>query len=325
MWGFIGNTAWVAFLRQAAASDRLAHAYLLTGPPQIGRRTLALRLAQALNCETSGASDPCLACRSCITAGKGAHPDVMFARPEEGRRAVTIEQVRELERAAALRSYCGGTKVFILTNADLMQGNAANALLKTLEEPAPKTLLLLTVEDAGHVLPTIASRCQEVALRPVPAAEIADGLTDLRGLRRAKADALARLAGGRPGWAIAAADQPALIEARRRHGAELEALLHQGIAQRLQAAAAAGDADVVRQRFDHWQGWWRDVLLVKGSCPSDVVQRDNLEGIEKAAREMTLPSIVSAVRRLQEARLQLDRNVNPRLALEGVLLDLPRL
>jgi DNA polymerase-3 subunit delta' len=236
---------------------------------------------------------------------------------------IRIEQVRALERAAALRSYGGGTKVFLVLGADALQPQAANALLKTLEEPTPETLFLLTATDAGCVLPTIVSRCQEVPLRPVPAAEIAEALTRDHDVDATRAQALAGLAGGRPGWAIRAAADPSLVETRQRDAAQLAQLLRQGIAERLRVAASASDAAEVRTRLEHWLAWWRDALLVKAACSDYVVQAESLSAIRRAAHYLSAQDIAAAMRRLHEARVQLEQNINVRLVLEGVLLDLP--
>src|SRR5919199_4642645 len=174
---FVGNRAALAFLRASLAGRRAAHAYLVDGPAQIGKRTLARLIAAGIMCPAVTAHfGPCGECRACRLVFKDAHPDVRLVAPDAGKRGVTIEQVRQLEHDAGLRPYEGERKVFIVRGADTMPEPAANALLKTLEEPPDDTVLVLTATDVSQVLPTIASRCREVALRPVPAEEIGAAL-----------------------------------------------------------------------------------------------------------------------------------------------------
>lgn len=326
---FIGNAAAVTSLRATLAAGRPAHAYLLTGPSQVGKRTLARALAATLVCNVAdpqesvlGLASPCGTCRACVLGSKDTHPDVRLVEPEAGKRGVTIEQVRQLEHAVGLRPYEATRKVFIITGADALPEPAANALLKTLEEPPGDTILVLTASDVSQVLPTIASRCREVALRPVPVAEITAALT-ARGAGESEAVRLARLAGGRPGWALAAMADPQALAARSRHVALLETLLAQPRIRRLQAAAGFSEVAITKDVLDLWLGWWRDALLVQHGCADLAANVDRLPEIERLAAVLPTQSVWAAVKRIQETRQQLDANVNVRLAVEALLLDLP--
>lgn len=320
----IGNGGAVALLRATLAGGRPAHAYLFTGPARVGKRTLARWLAGALTCLTGGPAAPCGACRACRLVAKDAHPDVRLVEADAGRRGVTIEQVRQLEHAASLRPYEASRKVFIVRGVDAMQDAAANALLKTLEEPPDDTVLVLTATDVSQVLPTIASRCREVALRPVPAEDIEAALS-ARGVAAAEATRLARLAAGRPGWALAAAGDEKLPAAHERHVDALERLLHTPQVQRLAAAADYGDAAAAQAALDVWLGWWRDALLAQQGCPDLVANADRSEPLAHAGSTLTPEAIWRALTRIQETRQQLDANANVRLALESLFLDLPEL
>jgi DNA polymerase-3 subunit delta' len=287
---------------------------------------LAKLAGATLVCEAAVSERPCGACRACGLVERDSHPDVRLTETLEGRRGIGIEQVRQLEHQAALRPYESDRKALILTDADGMSDDAANALLKTLEEPPEDTVLFLTASDASQVLPTIASRCQEVPLRPVPVKQIEAALL-ARGTSSDRAQLLARLAGGRPGWALAAAEDGGVLEARRKQLDQLEALLDRPPAERLAAAASFADSATgrssARAALDTWQTWWRDALLVREGCPELVVNVDRLEALQRL--DVSSPECWRAVRRLQEAREQLDANANVRLAVEGLLLDLPTL
>src|SRR5918912_510430 len=182
-WNIIGHEWAIDFLRRSIAGGRTAHAYLLSGPAGVGKSALALRLAQALNCETGG-PDPCLACRSCKRIERGNHPDVRIAgmasqaaglKPDEAARQkdLRIDTVRDWLADINLRPYEGRRRVFILHDAERLTEAASNAMLKTLEEPPPYATLILVANTAGDLLPTIVSRCQPLKLRPLPRAALA--------------------------------------------------------------------------------------------------------------------------------------------------------
>src|SRR5688572_13951637 len=221
----IGNNAAAAFLRNALLGRLGAHAYLLTGPTGVGKRTLARWAAASLVCSKVTGNRPCSECRGCRQVAREVHPDVLLLAPDEGHVRIRVRQIRAFEHDIALKPYEAERKVAIVSGADRIEDEAANALLKTLEEPPEGTVLLLTATDAAQVMPTIASRCQEVALRPVPAEEIERALLE-RGAEPERARLVARLAGGRPGWAIRALDEPPLLEARTQQLDLLESLVH---------------------------------------------------------------------------------------------------
>ncbi|MGI8423664.1 MAG: DNA polymerase III subunit delta' [Chloroflexota bacterium] len=320
MGAFIGNNAAAAFLRNALAAGMGAHAYLLTGPSQIGKCTLAKRAAATLVCTSRPEARPCGACRSCDLVERDAHSDVRLTAPPEGGRRVLIAQIRQLEHEVALRPYEAERKVAIVDGADTIVVEAANALLKTLEEPPEDTVLFLTASDVSQVLPTIASRCQEVPLRPVPASEIESALLDL-GCDAAHARLLARLAAGRPGWALAALENAAPLETRQQQLDLLEDLMARPAVARLSAGGSFPDTAAARSALDTWQTWWRDALYVREGCADLVVNVDRMEALQSVGASAA--DCWRAVRRVQDAREQLDANANVRLAIESLLLELP--
>ena len=191
-WGMFGQDAAVAALQQALDSDRLAHAYLFTGPDGVGKGTLARRLVAALLCEAAPDARPCLECRACRRVEAGETPDVERIaiggvcdeggpahrdHAADGSTRIRICQVRRLERVASLTPFQAPRRIFILDTADDLQREAAHALLKTLEEPPSSVLLILLATDVDELLPTVRSRCQELALRPMPDAALIAALT----------------------------------------------------------------------------------------------------------------------------------------------------
>jgi len=164
-WQIIGHDWAVTFLQQSLATGRVAHAYLFTGPPQIGKRTLARGLAQALNC--TGTQPPCGQCQSCQKVSKGTHPDVRIIEGEGAGGSIKIDQVRAVKREAMLSSYEGRFRVYILRHVDMASLEAANSLLKILEEPPEHVVLVLTAVQPESLPATVVSRCQRLDLRPV--------------------------------------------------------------------------------------------------------------------------------------------------------------
>ncbi|HWQ13385.1 MAG TPA: DNA polymerase III subunit delta' [Roseiflexaceae bacterium] len=339
-WGIVGHEWAVDFLRRSIAGGRAAHAYLLSGPQGVGKSLLAQRLAQALNCE-AGDAGPCLACRACRRIERGNHPDVRSAgmetqgaglKPEEAARQkeLKIDTVREWLRDVSLRPYEGRRRVFILHDAERLSEAASNAMLKTLEEPPPYATLVLVAHTAGDLLPTVVSRCQPLKLRPVPRPQVAAALRERRDLAPGDAELIAAWSGGRVGWALRVVDAPEELEARQSQLDTLAALAALSRADAFRWAEErakeyrGGEQAAVFAALELWQSWWRDVLLTAAGCPEAVTHVDRREELQRAAARYTLADIHALLVRIGLATRQLRENVNPQLALENVLLHLPR-
>ena len=173
-WSLIDHDWAVTQLRQSLVHDRVAHAYLFCGPPQVGKTHLARLWAQALLCPRP--EPPCGQCPSCRKIDHGTHPDVQLLAGQGAGQSIKIHQVRALQREAVLLPYEGPRRVFILRRFDLATVEAANSLLKTLEEPPAHVVLILTAVDASALPPTVVSRCQRLDLRPVPPGVIQSAL-----------------------------------------------------------------------------------------------------------------------------------------------------
>ena len=329
-WGMIGQERAVAALTGALAGGRVAHAYVFVGPERVGKHTLALKLAQALNCEDD--ERPCGECSTCRRIAGGIHADVQTVTVEEGedeemRKGIHVSQIREIERATALKPFEGLTRVVIIDPAEEMNAAAQNAFLKTLEEPPPQVVFVLVAVDESRLLPTIRSRCRRLELRLPSLADVEAALLE-RDVESERARLLARLSRGRVGWALEIAADASLLERREESLAQARALGSMGVAERLALAErlAGGfrrDPEGLLAELGAWRGWWRDVLLVRSGSEDGVANIDRLPELREDATRLRRDGVAAFVRALGDAGRQLRENAQPRLVLETLLLGAP--
>jgi DNA polymerase-3 subunit delta' len=236
------------------------------------------------------------------------------------------DNVEFIQSDAQLRPVMARTKVYIIVNAEELAQDAADRLLKTLEEPPPFVLFLLTAVERGAVFPTIVSRCQEIRLRPAARPELADALV-ARGADTAHAAELAALSGGRQAWAVAALGDVRLFEQQRTYVQELVDLLGASRIERLVSARRLSEhwsaqPEVVRETLRAWLGWWREVLLLQLGIGERVARLERA-GMRAAAEQVGLKAARDATASLQQALADLDTNVNARLVLDLLVLRLP--
>lgn len=331
MWNAVGHDRSVAALQRGLDSDRVSHSFLIAGPPQVGKTTLAIDIARSVNCESD--DRPCSNCGQCRRISSEMHPDVRIVGLEKARSGrlrtlISIEQVRDVQRETSLLPFEGRYRVIVFENAELFSEEAANSLLKTLEEPPERVLIVLVATDTRSVLPTIVSRCRLVQLRPVPAATIADLLIERKGLSEDRAREIAGLASGRAGWAVQAAEDPDMLKRVSDVLDEVESVVSSPLTERFDYAASLADRFPRDRRsvysdLELWLSWWRDVLLVGQEKPELVSNVARIESLSQAAESLHPTSVTNAIRTVMRTTFLLERNVSPRLALEGMMLKLP--
>jgi DNA polymerase III subunit delta' len=331
MWEVFGHERAVSLLKNGLASGRLSHAYLFTGPEHVGKMTLAVNLAQALNCEA--AERPCLKCPSCVKIGSMRHADVQVIGllkngGEAEAKVISIDQVKDMQHDANLPPFEGKHKVFIFENADLLSIDAANRLLKTLEEPVPNvTFLLLTVND--KLLPlTVVSRCQRLELAPMSVAAETAALIEKKGLEPQRARLLAGLSHGCPGWALDAAGNDSILEQRTEELDGIIKVIKGDYEERFTyvgrlAARFSQDRGAVYRSLDEWCDFWRDIMLQKLGRDDMIINIDRKTELVELAGEFPLEQIKGAIESIRACARQLQQNANSRLALEVLMLDIP--
>jgi DNA polymerase-3 subunit delta' len=341
-WTVVGQDAAVAVLTGAVANERVAHAYLFAGPKHVGKTLTALQFAQLLNCTPLSADDaaPCGRCRSCERIASGAHPDVEMVGigglcDEEAHKhdagdsmGIRICQVRRIQHIITRAPYDARRRVIIIEPADAIGRDAVAALLKTLEEPPPYVVFILVTDKEELLLDTIRSRARRVAFGGMPMQPIERTLRTRWDVEPSRAAELARLSGGRLGWAVAALHDERMMQQRADALERAEDLTSAPVAERFAYAASLGSGysknrDLTQQTLEMWQEWWRDILLLSAGRENQITHRDRLDRSRVLAAQCPVADAVRALRAITGARQQLTENASPTLALEAMMLALP--
>lgn len=316
----IGHSKQIETLRQGLMTGRLHHAYLFVGPDGVGKRTIAMGLAQALHCGQQH-PDFCGHCPNCTAIQNHNHPDVRFVEPLPGKKDISIQQVRGIEKELIYRSFSSGKKVAIFNPASLMNRPAQNALLKTLEEPPQNCLLILIAASGGMLLPTVRSRCLRLSFAPLSRDAIIAFLTSKKGKATEEAEFLAALSDGSLG-AAEDIERQGGVEERRLWLKMLASLKAGNYRAGLDASEvlAANREDALK--FLQWAGsWYRDCLT--WSLTGDLHRIVNLDMISEITQPLAradVPSWLTLFDKAARAAEQIRRNLNRRMVIEDFLL-----
>ena len=329
-----------AILRKGA----IPHAFLFTGTEGVGKRTAALAFAMALNCAgdrvslsgepagsnpsgaiASTAISACGVCRSCRKIESGNHPDFISLHPQGP--FIRIDQIRELCRVLSMKPYEADYRTVVISDAHCMNPEAGNALLKMLEEPPDRTILILTAATTADLLPTIVSRCRHIRFHPFPIPRLARELIHMHGMDPVSAHTLAVMAGG---------SLSKVEELLRNNWVNRRKWLLQGCEilspaggdeypPRIFAAASMlfSNKDLTVDALEILKTVYRDVLIYRYQ-PENLLNPDAERRIAGAAEAMEEDAVIAAVRAIDRAQDRIRANANVRLALEALFLTLAK-
>lgn len=333
MWQVYGQTHILRQIEASLEQGKVPHALLVVGPPHVGKMTLAVNLAQAVNCLESEPA-PCGTCSQCLRISHGQHSAVRVIEVGQNRTGspvrtvIGINDIKDILRQVSLKPYEGSCTVIIFDGAEFMSEEAANAVLKTLEEPPPQVMFVLLSANETSVLPTIRSRCRRFSMLPVPLDEVADRLVSDYGTETEESKSLAKLSRGCLGWAITASKTPDAVQDLNVQLNQLKTICESGVAGRLAYAAEVAtlfskDREAGRQTLYLWLRWWRDLLLIKEGADSHIHILERALELQVLASALNTTQVVDFIKRLLAALESLDQNANPRLALENLMINLP--
>lgn len=354
----VGQDRPLTILRQALRTQRVAQAYLFSGPERVGKTTTAVALAQALNCLTPERAaeppDACGQCRSCRKIESGNHPDVRVIEPRLGSRSegsttagrpvIGIQRLREEEKLYTevhLRPSEGRFKVYVFAPAESLTAEAANSLLKILEEPPPRVIWVLTTSNLSALLPTVRSRCQLVSFGLAPTEVVRAYLFQRGTASPEQVELSARLAAGRVGRGVELAADRQLLARRERVRALVERVLQAppvgslAAAEEVMALAQATDGEGqdptasspsglahFEEVFELLSFWLRDLLVWRQTGQaSALINADLKDSLAAQAAARPAAHWLRLIRALQRTRRQLQRNANAQLALEVFMLQ----
>lgn len=312
----IGHDQQKRILRQALHHRRIAHAYLFEGPDGIGKRLTAIALARALFCQDGTGCGTCPACRK---VDHNNHPDLHLL--DAAGTSIKIDQIRALQQDLSLRALEGGYRICLIDGAEQMVAAAANALLKTLEEPQPQTLLILLSSQPERLLVTIRSRCQRLPFRRLPKSMLADLLADRLDLEETQARILAALSDGSLKKALG--QNRDLYLTRRRELIRTLVGLSPGSVVPLFKLAdeLAAEKEQLPEILEIFQSFLRDLLLLRHGRPeTELVNLDLRETLHRQVEYETTDGLLEKLRAIDSGRYHLQRNVNRQLAMEIMLL-----
>jgi DNA polymerase-3 subunit delta' len=330
-WNLCGHDLAIDFLREHTKPEKMRQAYLITGPDGVGRKSLALAFIKAICCQHPPASGEfCNQCTACRQIDAMAFSDLTIIE-QEGNKEIKIDQIREMQKLITLSPFQAPKRFVLIPNFQKATAGAANALLKSLEEPPPRAIIILTADARESLLETIASRCEQVRLGPMTVDDTQMALQDQFKLSEDQARHLAHLTSGRIGASLRYQADPQFMDALNDILIELEDQLEKSYRARLQYVD-----ELMRQKNSSpreqagklvpvWLGFWRDCLIRAAKADIPLVNVEHREWIEKAASQMPLEQIQRVLKAHEHALEQLEAYVNARLVLENLLLLPPRL
>lgn len=319
----IGQEHIIEYFRNAISMDKVSHAYILNGPDKSGKMLLAEAFAAALQCEKQQ-KEPCMECRSCKQAAGRNHPDIIYVTHEKPN-TLSVEDIRtQLNEDIVLKPYGSRYKIYIVDEAEKMNVQAQNALLKTIEEPPAYAVILLLTTNADGFLPTILSRCVRLDLKPVNDEKIRSFLMKEKGVPDYQADICVAFAQGNVGKAILLAGSENFSEMKKSAVQLMKRLRDIDLYELSQAVKQITEYKLeINDYFDLMMIWYRDVLLYKATADVNrLIFQDEVYSIKKEASHSSYEGIERILESLNKAKARIRANVNFELVIELLLLTI---
>lgn len=319
----IGHEDIVKHFKSSIELGKISHAYILNGEKGSGKKTLAAVVAKSLQCE-SGEADPCGTCKSCLQAESGNQPDIIWVTHEKPN-VISVDEIRtQILNDIELKPYSSRYKIYIVPDAQLMNTQAQNAILKTLEEPPEYAIIMLLTNNVDKFLPTIISRCIVLNFRPVEPLHMVDYLVNQLGIDREKARFCTDFAQGNLGKAVRLAISPDYNEIKEDSLRLLRRIQDMDMDEIIQAVRDMGKYKLdITDYIDIMTMWFRDLLMVKiSNSPNKLIFKDEFSVMKKQASHVSYEGLEEILQALDKLKIRLEANVNFDIAMELMLLTM---
>jgi len=316
----IGQDRAVRLLHGIISGDQAGGSYLFIGPRGVGKRTASIEFAKAVNCEKKDV-DACEECISCGKINSSNHPDVFILRKEKDSSFIKIDKIRDIIYQASLKPYEAGKKIFIINNAEDMNEESQNALLKILEEPRENQIFALTTSRISGILPTVISRCKAVKFNLLSQPRIQRFLIEKRGFNESEAILFSHMALGSLGRAIAFKEND---EIRERDKMLNDFFFRKRALFREEVCDEKKYADL-EESLQMILSWYRDLLVSKFTEDKDVfLNADRIDEVFSYSARFSAAKLESDISSVMQTINYVRRNVNPKMALFNMALELER-
>lgn len=333
-WQICGHDPVVNFLQSTVKIGRISHAYIFVGPANLGKYTVAKKFISSILCQAEAIPKPCGQCFHCQQLMRGVHPDVyevvrlIDEKTGKLRKNIIIDQIRDLKNRLGQASMLNNYKVGIIDKADEMNTSAANALLKLLEEPTPKTLIILIADDVAHLPATVLSRCQQINFLPVDGRLVESFLA--KKFPAVEVRKAARLAYGRPGVALSfAADQDSINDYDKNISSFFE-LAEADLGRRFRmvdkliglSGSENINSQLIKKIINDWRLLLRDFLLVQSGNEYLVANIEQFDRLKRQSNNFDFLKINRLAKLINKSGAYFDYNINSRLILENIIINL---
>ncbi len=319
----IGHEDIVKHFKSSIELSKVSHAYILNGEKGVGKKTLASVVAKSLQCE-SGEPDPCGKCKSCLQAETGNQPDIIWVKHEKPN-VISVDEIRtQIVNDIDLKPYSSRYKIYIVPDSQMMNQQAQNALLKTLEEPPEYAIIMLLTNNVDKFLPTILSRCIVLNFKPVEPLHMMEYLVSNIGVDQEKARFCTDFAQGNLGKAVRLAISPDYNEIREDSVRLLRRISDMEMDEIIQAVKNMGKYKLdITDYIDIMTMWFRDILMVKiSNSPNKIIFKHEFSIMKKQASRMSYEGIEKILEAMDKLKVRLEANVNFDIAMELMLLTI---